>query len=279
MTVNSENRPQRGMIQTPDGEIEYREIGKGKPLLLLHGLPQSSRQYDQHMWRVAQNRRVIAMTMMGCGQSARPSTPYTEMNQYAETMLWFLDSLGIDKTDIFATHTGSALAMSFAALYSNKINKLIIQEPFHYANLEGGKERLFKAHNYYPVKNNGSHLLDIWKKNGGSDPDANLNRVMDKVIDHLILDSRENVEDIYADFGWEGAIPFCMLKYNFFEEIKKITVPTLIVHGSESALGVQHNDFVNGIPNGEGIRPKSPSLMNLEKNPTQWAEIINNYIN
>ena len=63
------------------------------------------------MWRVAQGRRVIAMSMMGCGQSARPEVPYTEMNQYAETVLWFLDSLDIDKTDIFATHTGSALAV------------------------------------------------------------------------------------------------------------------------------------------------------------------------
>ena len=279
MTIDSKTRTSRGMVQTPDGQIEYREMGEGKPLLLLHGLPQSSRQYEQHMWRVAQDRRVIAMSMMGCGQSARPETPYTEMSQYAETVLWFLDALNLDKTDIFATHTGSALAISFAALYSNKINKLIIQEPFHYAALEGGKERLFKAHNYYPIKNDGSHLLDIWEKGGGTDPSSDLHRVMEKVIDHLILDSRENVEEIYGDFGWEGAIPFCMLKYDFFEAIKKITVPTLVVHGSQSALGVQHEDFVNRLPDGKSIRPESISLMNLDKNPDQWAQIINKFIN
>jgi pimeloyl-ACP methyl ester carboxylesterase len=101
---------------------------------------------------------------------------------------------------------------------------------------------------------------------------------MEKVIDHLILDSRENVEEVYGDFGWEGAIPFCMLKYDFFEAIKKITVPTLVVHGSQSALGVQHEDFVSSLPNGESIRPESISLMNLDKNPDQWAEIINKFI-
>lgn len=276
--MDEKSMPKRHMMQTPDGQIEYRELGKGKPLLLLHGLPQSSRQYSRHMWRVAKDRRVIAMTMMGCGQSARPPKPYTDLNQYAQTVLWLIDELGIDKTDIFSTHTGSAVSVAFAALHSNRINKLIVQEPFNYAAIDGGRDRLFNAHRYYPVKNDGSHLMEIWEKSGGTDPESDLNRVMEKVIDHLILDSRENVEEIYGDFGWEGAAPFCMLKYDFFEEIKKITVPTLIVHGSGSFLAAQHDDYVNGIPNAEGIRPESPSLLNLDKNPEQWAEIINNYL-
>ena len=51
--MDEKSMPKRHMIQTPEGQIEYRELGEGKPLLLLHGLPQSSRQYARHMWRVA----------------------------------------------------------------------------------------------------------------------------------------------------------------------------------------------------------------------------------
>ncbi len=99
--------PHRGFVRSPHGDIEYRELGSGPALLLLHALPASSRQFAEQMWRVAAGRRVLAMTMMGCGASDRPPQPYTQLSEFARTVAWLLDGLGIEQADLFGTHTGA----------------------------------------------------------------------------------------------------------------------------------------------------------------------------
>ena len=109
----------RGFVLGADGHIEYREAGPQResgrpPLLLLHALPQSSRMYLPHMERLSRERRVVAWTMPACGDSDRPTTPYTTLDEFAQAAVWLLDGLGIDRTDLFATHTGSAVAIALA---------------------------------------------------------------------------------------------------------------------------------------------------------------------
>ena len=159
--------PHRGFVRSPHGDIEYRELGSGPALLLLHALPASSRQFAEQMWRVAAERRVIAMTMMGCGASDRPPQPYTQLSEFARTVAWLLDGLGIERADLFGTHTGAGLSVAVAAEHPGRVRRLVLQEAYDYTASAAGEERLRAVHHYFPLAQDGSHLLELWRRHGG----------------------------------------------------------------------------------------------------------------
>lgn len=279
VTLSEMDVVRRGFVLSPDGNIEYRELGEGPPLVLLHALPQSSRAYHRVMWRVAQGRRVIAMSLMGCGDSDRPPTPYASLDQFGQTVAWLLDGLEIERADLFATHTGASVAVPFAADHPDRLRRLILQEVFNYpAADDAARERLHRAHHYYPLRADGSHLVELWRRHGGDRPGADLYRAMEATIDHLKLNSDEGVEELYGDWGWEGAASFCMLRYNHWEALPRIEAPTLVAHGTGSVAGVQHERFVELIPHAEGTRPESEARLTPTGNPEQWAAMVNGFL-
>ena len=199
----------RGFVLGADGHIEYREAGPQRetgrsPLLLLHALPQSSRMYLPHLERLSQERRTVAWTMPACGDSDRPPTPYTSLDEFALAAVWLLDGLGIERTDVFATHTGSAVAIALAANHPDRIGSMVVQEVFNYGAAEGGRARLHRAHHFAPLRPDGGHLLEIWQRHGGDAPGADLYRVMETVVEHLKINSDEGVQELYGDTGWGG---------------------------------------------------------------------------
>jgi pimeloyl-ACP methyl ester carboxylesterase len=281
--------PHRGFVRGPHGDIEYRELGSGPALLLLHALPASSRQFAEQMWRVAAERRVIAMTMMGCGASDRPPQPYTQLSEFARTVAWLLDGLGIERVDLFGTHTGAGLSVAVAAEHPDRVRRLVLQEAYDYTASATGEERLRAVHHYFPLAQDGSHLLELWRRHGGDRPEADRNRVMELVAEHLVLNSDEGVADLYGNFGWEGAVPYCILRYDYAGALSRITAPTLVIHGSASAFGDQHERFIELIPDARGARPPTepgaatsarptPGLFNVNNDPERWAEMVNAFL-
>ncbi len=284
-----ERAPHRGFVRGPHGDIEYRELGSGPALLLLHALPASSRQFARQMWRLARGRRVIAMTMMGCGASDRPPRPYTELPEFARTVAWLLDGLGIERADLFGTHTGAGLSVAVAAEHPELVRRLILQEAYDYTASETGEQGLRRVHHYFPLVQDGSHLLELWRRHGGDRPGADGNRVMELVADHMALNSDEGVADLYGDFGWEGAAPYCILRYDYARALGRITAPTLVIHGSASAFGDQHERFLALLADARGARPPTevaaassarptPGLFNVNADPERWAELVNAFL-
>ena len=71
----------RAFLDTDDGQILYCLGGKGDPLMLLHMAPRSSDEFLEVMPLLAQERQVIAMDLMGLGDSDKPQNPKTPKPQ------------------------------------------------------------------------------------------------------------------------------------------------------------------------------------------------------
>ena len=82
-------QPRRAYIDLPSGQLHYREIGEGEPLLLLHQTPSSSLQWEAaYPLLAAAGMRVIAPDTPGYGMSDPPAgTPTAE--GYAAAALAF----------------------------------------------------------------------------------------------------------------------------------------------------------------------------------------------
>ena len=95
--------------------------GEGKPVLLLHGFPQSS-----HSWRLVREHLTDARTI---APDQRGYTPGTEggscaMPELVKDALGILDSLGIDTANVVGHDWGAAVAWQLAARHPDRVRTL-----------------------------------------------------------------------------------------------------------------------------------------------------------
>ena len=280
--IKSFDYVKRGFIQSPHGNIEYRESGPadGKPLIMLHPTPSSSAFFNELLPLLSKNRRNIAVTTMGYGQSDRPPEPYQSLEEFAQSIIWLLDELNISKASFFGAHTGGQIALSLAANWESRVDKLIVEEVFNWNNPK--RKAIHEAiHKYIPEKKDGSHLIKLWNKTKnfpGLGEVPNQNHHQQLFIDQLISNSKENCESIYGDMGWEGAGPFAMCAFDTWEAVTRISAQTLVIHGTTSELIRSQEKFINLLPNAKAITLPSQGNFIPHDAPELWVQEIENFL-
>ncbi|RCJ38372.1 hydrolase [Nostoc minutum NIES-26] len=153
-------RIKRAFLDTEDGQILYRIGGEGEPILLLHMTPRSSDEFRELMPILAAKKLVIAMDLMGLGDSDKPPRVYS-VADYAKTAIALLDELGIKKASIFGSLTGGYIAGEVAAAYPERVEKLILCNVIGFSQEE--RDKIFKTYSQgSQIKEDGSHLMERW---------------------------------------------------------------------------------------------------------------------
>jgi pimeloyl-ACP methyl ester carboxylesterase len=107
--------------------LHYRDSGGegSTPLVLLHGLGSSSKDWEFNFEALARKRRVIAPDLRGFGESARPKGPHTP-SDYAADVLALLEALGIREFDLLGYSMGGAAAFQLAVDRPEVLRKLVL---------------------------------------------------------------------------------------------------------------------------------------------------------
>ena len=118
-------------IQVDGLSIFYREAGpKDAPtLLLLHGLPSSSRMFEPLFTRLSDRYRLIAPDYPGFGHSDWP--PATEFaytfNHFAIIMNHFTEALGLSRYTLYMQDYGGPVGFRMALAHQDRVEALIVQ--------------------------------------------------------------------------------------------------------------------------------------------------------
>ncbi len=111
-------------------QMHYVMGGKGDPLVLLHGYPQSWYEWRHVMPALAKNYTVVAPDLRGFGDSSRPVTGY-DGNTTSEDISQLLSQLGFNKIFLVAHDVGAQTAYSYAVAHPNNVTKLVLMDfPF-----------------------------------------------------------------------------------------------------------------------------------------------------
>ena len=106
--------------------IFYEETGEGKPLILLHGNTMSGRMFAPVIPLFSENRRVIIMDFLGCGQSDRlPRWPADLWYERSEQVIALCDFIGLEKADIIGCSGGAIAAVNAALEHPERVNALV----------------------------------------------------------------------------------------------------------------------------------------------------------
>ena len=112
--------------------IFYREAGpKDAPtILLLHGLPTSSRQFEPLFARLADRFHLVAPDYPGFGHSDWPEPKkfsYT-FDHIAETMNHFTEALGLSRYTLYMHDYGGPVGFRMALAHPERVDALIVQD-------------------------------------------------------------------------------------------------------------------------------------------------------
>jgi 3-oxoadipate enol-lactonase len=96
-----------------DIQLYYEEEGAGAPLVFIHGLGSSTRDWEYQIPEFRKNYRVVAFDLRGHGQSDKPPGPYS-LPLFASDTASLLKALGIDAAHIVGISLGGGVALQLA---------------------------------------------------------------------------------------------------------------------------------------------------------------------
>ncbi len=109
-------------------QMHYVIGGKGDPVVLLHGFPQSWYEWRHIMPALAKNYTVVAPDLRGLGDSSKPLTGY-DGKTTAEDIYQLISQLGFNKPIFLVAHdVGAQTAYSYTFAHPANVKKLVIMD-------------------------------------------------------------------------------------------------------------------------------------------------------
>ena len=103
----------------------YLVAGAGPAVLLLHGMGDSSRTWEQVIPLLAREHLVIAPDLLGHGESDKPRADYS-LGGFANGMRDLLTLLDVDRATIVGHSLGGGVAMQLAYQYPERVERLVL---------------------------------------------------------------------------------------------------------------------------------------------------------
>jgi pimeloyl-ACP methyl ester carboxylesterase len=156
----------RGFVDVAEGQVHFREAGRLSttgplPLVMLHASPGSAKLLEPLMRALARHRRVLATDTLGNGDSSPPQGAHPEIAYFADAHVRALDALGLQRFDLYGSHTGANIACEIAIAHPGRVNRLVLDGIALYSP----QEREDMLRNYapdVPIDIEGTQLLRVW---------------------------------------------------------------------------------------------------------------------
>jgi non-heme chloroperoxidase len=227
ITVGKENK---GDIQ-----IYYKDWGKGQPIVFSHGWPLSSDAWEDQMFFLAsQGYRCIAHDRRGHGRSSQPWEG-NEMNTYADDLAKLIEALDLKDAILVGHSTGGGEVARYIGRHGSKrLSKAVLISAvppimLKTANNPNGLPiQVFDEIRANIQKDRSQFFKDL------SAPFYGANRQNAKVSQGL----RDSFWLQGMLCGFCGAFE-CVKAFSetdFTQDLKKIDVPTLILHGDDDQI-------------------------------------------
>ena len=223
-------------ITTKDGtEIYYKDWGNGPVVTFSHGWPLNSDAWDGQMFFLAQNGfRVVAHDRRGHGRSSQPFSG-NDMDGYADDLAAVIEALDLKDAILVGHSTGGGEVVRYIARHGKKrvakavliaaVPPLMLKTP---ANPEGLPIEVFDNLRSGLTKDRSQFYKDLATPfYGANRPGA---KVSQGILDQFWLWGMQaglkNAYDSIKAFS----------ETDFTEDLKKVDVPTLVMHGEDDQI-------------------------------------------
>ena len=122
-------------LALPSGAVHGAVVGRGPPLVFLHGGPGLDHRYFRP-WvdSLADVRTLVFFDMRGCGASPSTTERALGVDEWADDVLSVLDVLGYERADLIGHSFGACVALQAAAMATERVSRLLLIAPPGSAN-------------------------------------------------------------------------------------------------------------------------------------------------
>jgi 4,5:9,10-diseco-3-hydroxy-5,9,17-trioxoandrosta-1(10),2-diene-4-oate hydrolase len=222
--------------------IHYNEIGTGDPIICIHGGGPGATSWSNfkgNLQDLALNNRVLMFDMPGWGRSE-----FSEDAVNQEFIGWiggvlndFMEALGIDKADVIGNSMGGQAALGLALNHPDKVKHMVMigSQPSSVTFIQPTPQEA---------------LANIGKFYRGEGPTLEKMRVL---AESLIYDASIITDEVVQERFDAATTPEALEQYarrskqpreDYYFELAKNTVPTLIIWGQEDKGGAIEAGFL-----------------------------------
>jgi pimeloyl-ACP methyl ester carboxylesterase len=117
-------------IIVDDGLVHYEVLGRGRPIVFLHGWLGSWRYWMPTMDNLSDRFRTYAFDMWGFGDSDRSPERY-DLEAYTTQLDHFMEELGVMKAALVGHSMGAVVALRYAERYPDRVDRIMaVSTPF-----------------------------------------------------------------------------------------------------------------------------------------------------
>jgi 3-oxoadipate enol-lactonase len=122
-----DGRPQLVSVRGGLQRLAVRRQGEGPPLVLLHSLAMAGAMWEGAVAALADRFEVVTVDVRGHGASQGDGRPFT-VEDIAGDLAELLDALGIERTSLLGLSMGGSVAVMFAALFADRVDRLVLAD-------------------------------------------------------------------------------------------------------------------------------------------------------
>lgn len=224
-------------VRTKDGvDIFYKDWGSGQPIVFSHGWPLSADDWDaQMMFFLNHGFRVIAHDRRGHGRSTQIASGH-DMDHYADDLAVLTAHLELKNAIHIGHSTGGGEVVRYLARHGeSRVAKAVLIAAVPplmvktQANPGGLPKEVFDGFQAQVANNRAQFYRDI-----PAGPFYGFNRPGIKPDEGVIGNWWRQGMQGSAKAHYDGIVAFSQT--DFTEDLKKITVPTLVMHGDDDQI-------------------------------------------
>lgn len=236
------------MIQTSGATIRVRSGGKGPPLLLLHGYPQTGAMWHQVAARLRDHFTLIIPDLRGYGDSSKPPTaahhaPYSK-RAMAMDMVEVMAHLGHHRFHIAAHDRGARVAHRLMLDHPGAAASAVLLDiaPTREMYRDGGRDFAMAYWHWYflcqpapfPERLIGADPIFFWKAKCGAGS-AGLSPFSEAALDeYLAAWTPETIHAACEDYRAAASID---LRHDDADGDHKLAVPLQVLWGAHGVIG------------------------------------------
>lgn len=199
-----------------DGQlVHYEVLGRGRPVIFLHGWLGSWRYWISAMQQASTSYRAYALDLWGFGDSPHDPARYG-VHRQAELLKNFLFEMGMGKVALVGHGLGALTALAYAARMPDSVNRMMLVScPLRFTDIN---TRLYTE--------------DLAS------------------VSSWLLPASDDYQSVRLDLGKQDARAIqascqsLQTDSGFFAQVRELRIPTLFVNGFRDALIVRSEDVL-----------------------------------
>jgi len=200
--------------------VHYEALGRGRPIIFLHGWVGSWRYWINAMQIASTSFRAYALDLFGFGDSQHDPLRYS-LDRQADLVKRFLEEMGIGKVALVGHNLGALVGFTYLKQWPQSVDRMMaINWPFDYSSINARMRT--------------GDIPDLADWLAGRSPEA---------TSALSDASKVDPQAVTASMAGFQANP------NLFSEIRNLGIPCLFVYGpNDSGVAMPSQERTDSLP-------------------------------